>query len=125
MNKKRPVNLDLTTINQPLPAISSILHRISGVILFVGLVFMMYALDQSLTSQETFESISSVLANNFLAKFIAWGLMTALFYHLCAGVKHLLQDFGLCEELESGRMAAKVSLTAGVVFSVLAGIWVW
>ncbi|MDH2435873.1 succinate dehydrogenase, cytochrome b556 subunit [Pokkaliibacter sp. MBI-7] len=125
MNKKRPVNLDLTTIKQPLPAISSILHRITGVALFVGLVFMMYALDQSLTSEESFNSISATMQHSFFAKLIAWGLLTALFYHLCAGIKHLLQDFGYCEELESGHLAAKVTLAAGVVFSLLMGIWVW
>ncbi|EAR59444.1 succinate dehydrogenase, cytochrome b556 subunit, partial [Neptuniibacter caesariensis] len=51
MNKKRPVNLDLRTIKQPLPAITSILHRVTGVALFFGAVFALYALGLSLESE--------------------------------------------------------------------------
>lgn len=45
MNSKRPVNLDITTIKLPLPAYTSILHRISGILLFVGVGFLLYALE--------------------------------------------------------------------------------
>ncbi|MFB9885016.1 succinate dehydrogenase, cytochrome b556 subunit [Balneatrix alpica] len=125
MNKKRPVNLDLTTIKLPLPAVSSILHRVTGVGLFLGLVFMMYAFDVSLESEQGFNDISAILRDSFFAKLIAWGLLAALFYHCAAGIKHLLQDFGYAEELESGTLAAKVTLGAGVVLALIAGIWIW
>ncbi|MEH6650930.1 MAG: succinate dehydrogenase, cytochrome b556 subunit [Motiliproteus sp.] len=125
MNKTRPVNLDLRTIKQPLPAISSILHRITGIILFVGVAFMLYAFDLSLESEQGFNAIADMLSDNFFVKFIAWGLVSALLYHFFAGIKHLIMDCGYCEELESGTMIAKATLAAGVVSVLLAGVWIW
>ncbi|TPE48893.1 succinate dehydrogenase, cytochrome b556 subunit [Maribrevibacterium harenarium] len=125
MNKKRPVNLDISTISMPVTAIVSILHRVTGVILFVGLVFLFYAFDASLSSQEGFDQVVDLLSSNFLAKFIVWGVVSALMYHFVAGVKHLFMDLGYFEELESGRQAAKANLVIAAVLVVLAGVWVW
>ncbi|OMH32738.1 succinate dehydrogenase, cytochrome b556 subunit [Motiliproteus sp. MSK22-1] len=125
MSKKRPVNLDLRTIKQPLPAISSILHRATGVVLFIGIAFMLYAFDLSLESQQGFDAVADMFQNSFFAKLVAWGLVSALLYHLFAGVKHLVMDFGYCEELESGTLAAKITLASGVVATLLAGVWIW
>ena len=125
MNKKRPVNLDLQTIKLPLPAVTSILHRVTGVALFFGAIFAMYLLSLSLDSQSGFDAASDLLRDSFLAKLIAWGFVSALLYHLVAGVKHLIMDLGYCEELESGQLAAKVTLILGGVLVLLAGVWIW
>jgi succinate dehydrogenase / fumarate reductase cytochrome b subunit len=125
VNKKRPVNLDLRTIKQPLPAITSILHRVTGVVLFIGAIFMLYILNMSLESQAGFDRASEMLQESFLAKLIAWGLVSALLYHFFAGIKHLVMDLGYCEELESGRLAAKVTLVVAVIAILLAGVWIW
>lgn len=125
MNKKRPVNLDLRTIKQPLPAITSILHRVTGVVLFFGAIFMTYALGLSLESEAGFNEAKTMLEEGFFARLIAWGLLSALLYHVLAGVKHLIMDAGHLEELESGTLAAKVTLAAGAVAILLAGVWVW
>lgn len=125
MNKKRPVNLDLRTIKQPLPAITSILHRVTGVALFIGAIFMLYMLSLSLESQAGFNEAAGMLQDSFLAKLIAWGLVSALLYHFFAGIKHLIMDLGHCEELESGRLAAKVTLVVAVIAILLAGVWIW
>lgn len=124
MNSKRPVNLDLGKFHFPLPAITSIIHRISGVILFVGVAFMLYGLDMSLSGEEGFNRVNELL-NSFLAKLIIWGILSALLYHLVAGIKHLLMDMGIGEELKTGRLAAKLSLVISVILIVLAGVWVW
>ena len=58
-------------------------------------------------------------------KFILWGILTALAYHIAGGIRHLLMDLGHFEELESGAMRAKVAFAATAVLSVLAGILVW
>ncbi|WP_133502540.1 succinate dehydrogenase, cytochrome b556 subunit [Marinomonas balearica] len=125
MNKKRPVNLDISTISMPVTAIVSILHRITGIILFIGLVFLFYAFDLSLESQEGFDKVVETLQTNFLAKFIIWGVVSALMYHLVAGVKHLFMDLGHFEELESGRKAAQINLVIAAILIVVAGVWVW
>jgi len=125
VNKKRPVNLDLRTIKQPLPAITSILHRVSGVVLFFGAIFMMYALSLSLESQAGFDQAAQMLSESFIAKFIAWGLTSAVLYHFLAGLKHQVMDAGYWEEIESGRAAAKATLIIAAVAILLAGVWIW
>ena len=125
MNSKRPVNLDLSTIQFPLPALTSIAHRITGVILFVGLIFAFWALSKSLSSPAGFEAVSNALANNFLAKLIAWGLLSALAYHFVAGIKHLVMDMDIGVTLEGGHKKAQVTVVASAVLIILAGVWVW
>jgi succinate dehydrogenase / fumarate reductase cytochrome b subunit len=68
---------------------------------------------------------ASHLVGGFFAKFILWGILTALAYHIAGGIRHLLMDLGHFEELESGAMSAKVAFGATAVLSVLAGILVW
>lgn len=125
MNKKRPVNLDLRTIKQPLPAITSILHRVTGVALFFGAIFMMYTLSLSLESQSGFDEAAVMLSDSFFARLIAWGLVSALLYHFFAGIKHLIMDAGHLEEIESGLKAAQVTLIISAVSILLAGVWIW
>lgn len=124
MNSKRPVNLDLSKFHFPLPAITSILHRVSGIIIFVGVAFMLYGLQLSLSGEEGFGRVSELL-NGFFAKLIIWGILSALLYHLVAGIKHLFMDMGIGEELESGRLAAKITIVVSVILIILAGVWVW
>ena len=60
MKTDRPINLALTTFKYPLAALASITHRITGVLLFVGIAFLLYLLDQSLTSAQGLEHARSV-----------------------------------------------------------------
>lgn len=124
MNNNRPVNLDLTKFSFPLPALTSIVHRVTGIALFVGVAILMYALDLSLSSEEGFASVKDGL-NGFFAKLVIWGILSALLYHLVAGVKHLIMDLGIGETLEGGVLGAKITIAVSVVLIVLAGIWVW
>ncbi|WP_199911793.1 succinate dehydrogenase cytochrome b556 subunit [Dongshaea marina] len=125
MNKKqRPVNLELATIRFPITAIASILHRVSGVIIFVALAVLLWLLNLSLSSPEGFSHVAS-LVDNFFVKFILWAILTALGYHICAGVRHLVMDLGYCEEKESGKMSAKVSFIVAIVLAILSWGLVW
>ena len=125
MSDKRPVNLDLGTFKHPLVSVISISHRISGVVLFVGLVFLFNLFDMSLEGELGFASAQALLQENFLAQFVTWGLLTALGFHFSAGMKHLVMDFGHGEELESANNAAKFVIGSTVVLAVLAGVWIW
>ena len=124
MNSKRPVNLDLAAFQFPLAAKSSILHRTSGIILFVAIAFMLYALGMSLESEQSFAQLKS-LFDNGLVKFITWGILSALGYHLVAGTRHLLMDFGVADGKEIGRTTAMITLICSAILAVLAGVWVW
>lgn len=124
MKTKRPVNLDLTTIRQPLAAISSILHRISGVIVFFGIAGLLCLLDVSLTSEQDFNAVQAAALSPVM-RFLLWGVLSALAYHCVAGVKHLLLDLGVGESKEGGPRGAQLVFIVSAVLSVLLGVWIW
>ncbi|MFZ2290688.1 MAG: succinate dehydrogenase, cytochrome b556 subunit [Halopseudomonas yangmingensis] len=124
MNSKRPVNLDLRTIQLPITAYTSIAHRISGVILFLAIALMLWMLELSLSSEAGFEQVKTLMQNP-LVKFITWGVVSALLYHLVAGIRHLVMDAGIGEGLESGKLGSKIVIAVSVVLIVLLGVWIW
>ena len=119
MKQQRPVNLDLTKFKWPLAAITSILHRISGVVVFFGIALLLYFLDLSLRSEAGFQRVAE------LAKFVTWVVLAGLLYHLVAGIKHLIMDFGIGETLSGGRIGAVMTLILSAVAIVMAGVWIW
>jgi succinate dehydrogenase / fumarate reductase, cytochrome b subunit len=125
MSDNRPVNLDLGTVSFPITAIASILHRICAVISWVGLGFLLCALCYVLSSPEDYYVLANALNTNFIAQFVAWGLLTAFGYYCAATVKHLIQDFGFFEDFAGGKCISWVAIAVGIVLSVLAGVLVW
>ena len=124
MNKNRPINLDLRTIRFPLAAIASITHRITGVVLFVGMTLLLYLLQTSLSSEIGFAR-SIELLDKTSVKMAIWATLISISYHLIAGTKHLLLDLGLGETKASAENGAKVLLLCLVILTALAGIWLW
>lgn len=109
--KKRPKNLDLTTINLPLPGKVSILHRVSGVGLFLCLPLLLWLFSASLTSPETFATFKSI-SSNLLVKAVMAGLIWSFIHHFCAGIRFLLLDLHVGIEKQAARKSA------GIVFAV-------
>ena len=125
MKKQRPVNLELQTIQFPVTAIASILHRVSGVITFVAVGILLWLLGTSLSSEEGFLRATEIM-DSFIVKFIVWGILVALAYHIVGGIRHLLMDFGYIEEdFAAGKRSANISFIITVVLSILAGVLVW
>ena len=124
VKKSRPVNLDLQTMRFPLTAIASILHRVSGVITFVAVAILLWLLNLSLSSPKGFTTAVSI-TDSGLVTLMLWGILTALFYHIVLGVRHLLMDLGYFEEMETGLASTKVSFVIVAILSVFAGVLVW
>ena len=124
VNDKRPVNLDLTTIKFPVTAIASIVHRVTGVAIFVALPILLWMLDRSLASPEGFASVKEMMAAP-LAKLVVWGILAVILYHLVAGVRHLIMDTGIGETLEGGRRGAFIVFGVSAVLILFVGGWVW
>ena len=124
MNKKRPVNLDIGTIALPITAYASILHRVSGVFVFVGVAVLLWLLDASLASEESFAAVKDI-GNSFICKLIVWAVAAGLIYHTVAGVKHLIMDLGHGESMEGGTKLAKAVFGISIVLIVLVGAWIW
>lgn len=121
---KRPVNLSLVTMKFPITAIISILHRVSGVVLFLFIPFVLCMLAHSLDSPDGFKWVSA-LFSGMAAKFFLWAFLSALFYHLVAGIKHLFMDIGFGETMCCAVIASYVVLFLGIAFAVLVGVWLW
>lgn len=126
LRTKRPVFLDLQILTKslPLPGIVSILHRITGVALFVLLPVLLALLGGSLSSGDTFETYKA-WADNFLIKLILWGVLWALMHHLLAGVRFLLLDAHIGTDLQTARKTARIVLIAGAVSAFILGIFLW
>ena len=123
MKRHRPIDLPLSqviSVNRSPIAIASILHRISGIILFLLIPVMLWILQNSLASPESFETVF----DNVLVRFLAWIFVAAIAYHFVMGVKHLFADNGQNEELQSARMASVVSLVIAAILIVASFVWV-
>ncbi len=124
MNNKRPVNLDLTTIKLPLPGVTSILHRISGFALFLAMPILLWMLQQSMASADTFNELQSLLGN-LLVKLVLWAILAGIIYHLVAGIKHLIMDAGFGETLQGARTGAWMVLFVSGFLVLVVGVWLW
>ena len=110
-----PRYLNLFKIALPLPGISSILHRISAVAIFVLSLPMMWILVFSLSSEVNYQIIISLFENSFLKSLFSL-FITAIFYHFVSGLRHLVMDFGYWETLRAGRMSALATFVSSGLF---------
>jgi len=122
VKSQRPMFLDLTKMRFPITAIASILHRVSGVVIFLALPLFMYLLHQSLLSQGAFLQMQHLLATAWM-KVVMWAVLTAVTYHLLAGLRHIVMDFGFLESLSQARKTAYLVIVLAVVLSVAIGVW--
>ncbi len=121
MKKQRPINLQFQTIHFSIIAIASILHRISGIISFIAIGILLWLLGLSLSSMEGFQYATEIM-NNFFIKFIILGISTAIIYHICSGIRHMLMDFGFIEEsLSVGRITTITTFIITTILSILVG----
>jgi len=116
--KKRPKNLDLTTIKLPLPGKVSILHRVSGAGLFICLPVILWLFSASLSSAETYATFKSVFAS-LPVKVLLAGLIWAYLHHFCAGVRFLLLDLHIGIDKETANKSAVGVLAVSIPLTVI------
>jgi succinate dehydrogenase / fumarate reductase cytochrome b subunit len=124
MRKERPKHLDLRVIKQPLPAVASILHRISGAGLFLMLPFLIYLFQSSLDSQQSFETFRALVTHPFV-KLILLGLSWAFLHHFCMGIRILLLDLGMGTALAQARASAKAVFIVSLLLTAILGMKLW
>lgn len=128
VKSNRPVNLPLDlvlAVNMRSPvAVASILHRISGIVVFLLIPFLLYILQGSLASEESFNAIRDSVFGGIVGRLAVFVTLAGLVYHFFVGLKHLVMDFGIAEELESGRTFAKVVLAIAAAGIALSFVWV-
>ena len=120
----RPVNLDISTIKLPVTAYASISHRVTGVLLFISSVLLVWALDASLASEESFNQLGKLLSGP-VAKAVLWAFLARFSYHAFAGIRHLIMDIGIGEELKGGALGAHILFVASALAAIAWGIVLW
>ena len=119
----RNINVtDLVRYRLPVPGIVSILHRISGALLFVFLWLLLWLLQASVTDVARFQSLYA----NPLVKLVVVALLWSLMHHLCAGIRFLVMDvIPKATDLKPGRQSGAVVLVASILLTVLVGVKLW
>jgi succinate dehydrogenase / fumarate reductase cytochrome b subunit len=125
VTKPRPVYLNLVRIRLPLPGIVSILHRVSGAVLFlVGLPLLLAGVQASLASPESFAALRATVSSP-VAKIILIGLIWAYVHHFCAGLRYLLLDIHQFIELKPARQSSVVVLVSSLALTLLIAVRLW
>lgn len=124
MAGKRPKYLNLVEIKLPLPGVVSILHRVSGALLFLAIPTLLACLQASLASPESFDAVRRTLSHP-LAKLALIGLLWGLLHHFFAGLRYLAMDLHYCLDLPRARRSSKAVLAASLGLTVLVGAWLW
>lgn len=127
MKNKGPSNIGLGSLRNykfPITAISSILHRLSGVFLFILIPFMLWVLDLSLHHSASFYHIKSILTSG-VTSFIFWLGTTAISYHIFAGVRHLLMDVGFGESMYAAKISSVCVIVLGILAAIFWGVVLW
>lgn len=105
-------------------AIVSILHRISGVLLFLLLPFALYLLHHSLASEKSFDQLHHLITMPTIC-FLLWVMLSTTGLHLLAGIRHMIMDCGWGEQLRTARITAYLILVLEVIVMIAAGGWLW
>ena len=121
---KRPKYLDLVQIRLPLPGLISILHRVSGAVLFLALPLLLCGLQQSLTSAESFSAMQSTFSH-WGVKLVAIGLVWGYLHHLCAGLRHLALDLDIGTDLAAARLSSMVVLGVSLLSTIVVAALLW
>lgn len=124
IKKKRPVWYNLSPANLPVPGIVSILHRISGILLVISLIWALYLLDLSLASEAGFRHLAEYMGHP-AAKLGALAVLWAFFHHACAGIRYLLLDVHVGIDLGSARRSSQIVLVVSIVLTIFAGARLW
>ncbi len=118
MGKARPLSPHLQIYRLPLPAILSITHRMTGIILSTGTILLaawMVALAQG---PETF-ALAMMVIGHPLGQLVLFGYSAALFYHMCNGIRHLNWDRGAGMEIAQVYRSGKMTIAAALILTAL------
>ena len=103
----------------PVGALTSITHRVTGILLAIGVPFSIYLLDLSIESPQGYVQVTAMF-DQWFVKSGAIILVWALAHHLLAGIRHLLSDIDVGSQLPAARRSAWIVNVSGVVLALLA-----
>lgn len=118
--QKKPVFLNLLQIRLPIAGIMSIIHRASGMLMVLLIPFSIYLLDLSLTDEQGFAAVGSLLHNG-LFRLLLLVFLWMLLHHLYSGIRYLLIDV----EIGVDRPAYRYTAWAVTLLAPLSALLLW
>lgn len=122
--RKRPKNLNLFTIRLPVNAIISIMHRMSGMVLFLVLPLLILAFSMSVQSESSYLELA-VMLRHWLVKLLLIALSGAFFHHFYAGLRHLAMDVHWMTSLQKARLSSRLVLCLDVLSVTIFAYAIW
>jgi len=118
-NKRRPVFFNLLQIQLPVGALTSVTHRVTGILLALSIPFSVYVLDLSLQGPQGYAQVIAWF-DRFTVRVAAIVLVWVWAHHLLAGIRHLLSDIDVGSQLLAARRSAWIVNLAGLAVALLA-----
>lgn len=116
--QKRPISPHLQVYRLPLTGLISISHRITGVLLSIGLLGFIYLLICLAGGETSYQDMQTFMAQG-LMQFIFFGFIFSLYFHLCHGIRHLIWDSGATFDKASLLKYAQFELAAATLLTIL------
>jgi succinate dehydrogenase / fumarate reductase, cytochrome b subunit len=124
--KARPKYYDLNLLNLPLPALVSIFHRITGIVMFLFLIpATLYLLQGTLKSESGFNFWKNVITGFPIVKLILLGFVWSFLHHFFAGIRYLLLDLHIGIDKVGARKSSILVFIAGLVTTAAFGVRIW
>lgn len=118
MQRNRPKNLNLMSIRLPINALVSILHRVSGAVLYLVLPLLLLGLQVSLKSADDYQHLADLMRSPFI-KLMLIGFAWAFFHHFFAGIRHLAMDVHWMTSLQKARFSGRVVMWLGAIAVII------
>jgi len=116
-HSKQPLSPHLQIYRLPLTALLSIVHRITGVVLGLGSLLLIWVLAMAANGPQAYESVFTHMASWYGQLFL-FGLTFALYLHFCNGIRHLFWDVGMGFELETVDLTAKLAIVVAIILTI-------
>ncbi len=116
-SSRHPISPHLQIYRLPLTALLSITHRLTGVILAIAALLLIWVLASLAGGAETYSNVQTVLQSWF-GQLVLFGITYSLYFHFCNGIRHLFWDVGMGFELDTADMTAKMVIVVSVILTI-------
>ena len=124
MGKRRPLSPHLSVWRFQLPAVMSILHRITGVAISTGTILLAAWVIALASGEEAF-ALATVIISHPLGQFVLFGYSAVLFYHMCNGIRHLSWDFGYGLNIPAIYTTGRIAVVAAFLMTTCLWLYVY
>ena len=120
-DSKNPLSPHLQIYRWQISSLISIIHRITGILNFLGLIFISVWISSAGISENSFEYFS-VFLKSFIGRFILIGFTWSISYHLLSGIRHLFWDLGYGYEIKTANFSGILVILSSLILTIV--LWI-